>query len=92
MATTLKGQGVEIYVIAFSVCGGIQSSATLCNTTGIGSTGTSHPDSIADHRLLKCIASSSPGTNDHFFETATAAELPGIFQTIANNISFRLIK
>jgi|CXWL01.1.fsa_nt_gi Flp pilus assembly protein TadG len=92
MATTLKGQGVEIYVIAFSVCGGIESSATLCNTTGIGSTGTSHPDSIADHRLLKCIASSSPGTNDHFFETATASDLPGIFQTIANNISFRLIK
>ncbi len=94
MATTLKNatNNVEIFVIAWSVCGGIQSSSTLCNTTGIGSTGTGHPDSTADHRLLKCIASSSPGTNDHYFETATASELPGIFQQIAQQVSFRLIK
>jgi hypothetical protein len=92
MANTLKGQGVQIYIIAFSVCGGIQSSSVLCNTSGIGATGSSHPDSIADHRLLKCMASSTPGTNDHYFETATATDLPTIFETIAQQIAFRLIK
>jgi hypothetical protein len=92
IASALKSQGVQIFVIAFSVCGGIQSSSTLCDPNGIGGTGSGHPDSIADHRLLKCIASSSPGTNDRYFETTTAAELPAIFQQIAQQIAFRLIK
>jgi hypothetical protein len=92
MAETLKGQGVQIFVIAFSVCGGIQSSSVLCDPSGIGSSGSLHTDFIADHRLMKCIASSTPGTNDHYFETATATELPTIFEEIAQQIAFRLIK
>lgn len=92
-ATTLKNAGVEIYVIAFSLCGGIPANnSALCNTGTIGQTGVAHPDSTADRNLLKCIAASSGGTNDHYFETATASELPNIFSTIAQQISFRLIK
>lgn len=92
-ATTLKNTyGINIYVIAFSVCGGIINTSSTCDTSIIGQTGSTRPDSMADHNLLKCIASSSPGTNDHYFETATAADLPGIFTQIAQQISFRLIK
>jgi hypothetical protein len=60
--------------------------------SGIGGTGSSNPDGVADHRLLKCIASSAPGTNDHYYETATASELPEIFTSIAQSIAFRLIE
>jgi hypothetical protein len=92
-ATTLKNAGVEIYMIAFSLCGGIPAdNSALCNTSTIGLTGTGYPDSTADRNLLKCIAASSGGTNDHYFETATASELPGIFSEIAQQISFRLIQ
>ncbi|HXH24863.1 MAG TPA: hypothetical protein VNI78_06410 [Vicinamibacterales bacterium] len=42
--------------------------------------------------MAKCIASSTPGTNDHFFRANTATELPGIFNQIAQQIAFRLIK
>ncbi len=92
-ATTLKNAGVEIYVIAFSLCGGIPANnSALCNTATIGLTGAGYPDSTADRNLLKCVAASSGGTNDHYFETATASELPGIFSTIAQQISFRLIQ
>jgi hypothetical protein len=42
--------------------------------------------------LLKCIASSTPGTNDHYYETSTSAELPAIFTAIAQAIAFRLIE
>lgn len=91
MANTLKAQGVEIYVVALSVCGGI-STAPLCNTASIGLSGTSYPDSLADHNLMKCVASSKSGTNDHYFETTSAAALPAIFTQIAQQIAFRLIK
>jgi hypothetical protein len=83
----MKADGVEVYVVGFGVCG--TSNNNLCNRSLVG--GTSH-DNTADRNLLKCLASSSPGTNDHYFEAATAADLPGIFTNIARLIGFRLIK
>ncbi|MEX2158994.1 MAG: VWA domain-containing protein [Dehalococcoidia bacterium] len=88
-ATAMKAASVEIYVVALSVCGGLQPSG-FCNTSIIGQTGSSFPDSLADHNLVKCMASSTPGTNDHLFETTSAAALPGIFNQIAQAIAFRL--
>ena len=56
----------------------------FCN--GIGN---NDPDNVADRRLLKCIASSTAGTNDHYFETDDANDLPSIFQGIAYEIATR---
>jgi hypothetical protein len=79
---------VEIYVVGFGVCGGNDPSVTpqggYCNGIGNGAT-----DQVADRRLLKCIASSTPGTNDHYYEVPTAAEVPGVFQVIAWRIAGR---
>lgn len=90
LANTLKAANVEIYVIAFGVCGTINStvkSSTYCS--GIGNTS---PDTTADQRVLKCIASSTAGTNDHFFSAPTAADLPDVFEDVAHAIAFRLIE
>lgn len=91
LADTLKQQGIEIYIVAFGVCGNADnftpSSPGYCN--GIGDT--AH-DNSADQRLLKCIASSTPGTNDHYFRVPTASDLPAVFEDIANAIAFRLIE
>lgn len=88
MAEGIKtDDGVEIYVVGFGVCG--DSDEDLCDTGMIG--GTSH-DNTADRNLLKCIASSTASTNDHYFEVPTAEDLPGVFQQIAQAIAFRLVE
>ena len=87
LVDSMKANGVEVYVVGFGVCG--TSNTNLCNPSLIG--GTSH-DNTADRNLLKCLASSSSGTNDHYFEAASAADLPGIFNNIARLIGFRLVK
>jgi len=87
LVDTMKANGVEVYVVGFGVCG--TKNSNLCSPSLIG--GTSH-DNTADRNLLKCLASSSPGTNDHYFETTSAADLPGIFNNIARLIGFRLVK
>ena len=46
----------------------------------------------ANARLLKCIASSSAGTNDHYFYANDDSELNAIFTAIANQIAHRLIE
>jgi hypothetical protein len=43
-------------------------------------------------RLLQCIASSNPGTKDHYFYANDASELQGIFTQIASQIAHRLIE
>jgi hypothetical protein len=87
LVDTMKANGVEVYIVGFGVCG--TPNSNLCNPSLIG--GTSHDDT-ADRNLLKCLASSTAGTNDHYFEATTASQLPGIFQNIARLIGFRLIK
>jgi hypothetical protein len=87
LADSIKATDVEIYVVGFGVCG--SSNTNLCNTSLIG--GTSH-DNTADRNLLKCIASSSSATNDHYFEVANASLLPDVFEQIASAIAFRLVE
>ncbi len=89
-ADALKTQGVEIYVVNFGVCGtddGTTPSASYC-----GNIGNADPDTIASQRLAKCIASSTSGTNDHYFRVDDPTALSGVFTKIAQNIAFRLIK
>ncbi|HYM16573.1 MAG TPA: pilus assembly protein TadG-related protein [Dehalococcoidia bacterium] len=89
-ANSLKAAGVEIYIVGLGVCGtedGQLPSAAYC-----ASIGNIDPSTIAAQRLLKCIASSSAGTNDHYYTTSDPTQLSGIFGKIAQNIAFRLIK
>jgi hypothetical protein len=88
LATAIKNKGVEIYVVAFGTCGtddGKTPTSSWCADIG-----DKDDDAIADRRLLKCIASSSSGTNDHYFEVPTASDLPDVFQQIAFDLAFRL--
>ena len=92
LADSLKASGVEIYIVGLSVCGsddGNTPSSSYCSSSNIGN---SDPDTIADQRLLKCIASSTAGTNDHYYTTSNPTELSTIFGQIAQSIAFRLIK
>ena len=85
-AQQLKASGVEIFVVGFEVCGSSDSTtftqAQCSAQVGVDSAS----DNTADRRLLKCIASSTNGTNDHYWETANANDLPGIFSKIAKQI------
>jgi Flp pilus assembly protein TadG len=81
---------VEIFVVGFGVCGSGDPKVTP-NNGYCGGIGNGATDSVADRRLLKCMASSTPGTNDHYFEVPTAQDLPAIFQTIAFTIAGRAL-
>jgi hypothetical protein len=80
-AQALKQQGIDVYVVGFHVCGAndgnTQATAGYC--TGIGD---AQADSVADQRLLKCIASSP----DHYFHVENASDLPDTFREIAARI------
>jgi hypothetical protein len=91
MADQLKSQGVEIYVVGFGVCG-TNNPSQLPTTSYCNGIGNNDSDNTADRRLLKCIASSTAGTNDHYFEVPHAEDLPDVFSSIARQIAFRLIK
>lgn len=87
MADSIKAQGVEVYVVGFGVCGTPNSNP--CNRSMVG---TNTHDNTADRNLLKCIASSTGATNDHYYEVPTAEDLPDVFQQIAGAIAFRLVE
>jgi hypothetical protein len=91
LANALKSAGVEIYVVGFGVCSTNDPNQfpTTSYCSGIGN---NDHDNIGNRRLLKCIASSTTGTNDHYFEVASASQLPDVFGQIARLIGFRLIK
>lgn len=83
VADDLKGEGVEIYVIGLNVDGtndGALPTGGYCSGIGGG---------VNNRRLLKCMASSNPGTNDHYKETDNAVELGDIFQGVAYEIAGR---
>jgi hypothetical protein len=86
LATTMKNNGVEIYVVGYGVVGG-SDDGSLCNPVQVG-TGSSRHDGNdkRDRNLAKCIASSTPGTNDHYFEAPDPEAIPGIFEAIAVDI------
>ena len=87
LVNQMKANGVEFYVVGFGVCGSPNNNT--CNTSMVGQ---NYADDPADGNLLKCIASSNSGTNNHYFEANTAADLPGIFSYIAGQIGHRLIE
>jgi hypothetical protein len=91
LADQLKSQGVEVYVVGFGVCGtdNPNQKPTTSYCSGIGN---NDHDNTADRRLLKCIASSTEGTNDHYFEAPTAEELPGIFNQVAHLVASQRAK
>jgi hypothetical protein len=89
LADTLAGQNVEIYVIAFGVC---SSNATVKSASYCSNIGNNDSDNTADQRLLKCMASSHAGTNDHYYAVNSAANLGNVFQDVARAIAFRLIE
>jgi hypothetical protein len=88
VADGLKSAAVQVYVVGLNVAGTNNPSQfptnAYCNGIGNG-----QPDNIANRRLLKCIASSTAGTNDHYFETNNAIELGDIFQGLAYEIAGR---
>ncbi len=92
ITNTLKAApyNADVYVVGLSVCGSNNANQfpTSSYCSGIGNT---NGDNTADRRLLKCIASSTPGTNDHYFEVQTASQLPSIFEVIAFAIAGRAI-
>ncbi len=87
LVDTMKANGIEVFVVGFGVCG--SPNDDLCDPDMIGSN--TH-DKYANRNLLKCLASSTPDTNDHYYEVDSAEELPGIFTRIARLIGFRLIE
>ncbi len=93
---SLDSATVEIYIVAFGVCGTNNSTVYTSNqcrtSTNGGQIGNSDHDNTADPRLLKCIASSTTGTNDHYFFVPTAQDLPQVFEDVAHAIAFRLIE
>jgi hypothetical protein len=106
LARAIKAQDVEIFVVAFA--GGVpgcdlgnttvfnDEDPAHCNTvkdSAAGPIGNGlDDDDGANHRLLKCIASNTQGSNDHYFYANTSDELNGIFTAIANQIAHRLIE
>jgi Flp pilus assembly protein TadG len=107
LANALKAQEVEIYVVAFGACpdttGTTAYNAAGSNTCtaqanpivsppASGRVGDTTTETTANHRLLKCIASSRAGTNDHYFYADEADDLPQLFTTIAAQIAHRLVE
>jgi hypothetical protein len=90
MAKAIEADGIEIFVVAFGVC---QSNATIytdaqCDAQMLDTAN----ENTSDQRLLKCVASSKVGTNDHYYYAATASSLPSIFTQIAKQIAHRLVE
>ena len=97
LAQQMQGQDIEIYVAGYKVSG--SDDGSLCNPSTVANIGGgykrqkfSSPTDERDRNLNKCIASSTAGTNDHYFEAPDPEEIPAVFDTIALNIAFRLIE
>ena len=92
-----KAAGVEFFVIGYNVSGtaGTETCTSSYNTTILAGkqsgTRTSTTDPW-DRRLGMCVASSTAGTNDHYFEAPTPADLNAAFTQLGKIISTRLIK
>jgi Mg-chelatase subunit ChlD len=105
LARAIKQQEVEVFVVAFS--GGVPgcnldnvtvyddedpADCNAVNDSTPGPIGNNTGEGTANHRLLKCIASNTQGSNDHYFYASDESELQGIFTQIANQIAHRLIE
>jgi Flp pilus assembly protein TadG len=107
IANAIKAQNVEIFVVSFSACPNgdgntIHNAAgqTTCSSQAnpvvsapaSGRVGDTTTETTANMRLAKCIASSTAGTNDHFWYLTDATQLPTVFTTIAAQIAHRLVE
>jgi len=87
----IEDEDVEIFVVGFGVCDHDANplyTDAQCNSQ----IGNNDHDNTADERLLKCIASSSAGSNDHYYWASSDEDLESIFVSIANQIAHRLIE
>ena len=96
-AVGLKAAGVEIYVLRFADPAGDLPASTLCNAGQVGPANATVPDrnpsnEARDQNISRCLATSTAGTNDHYFYAATAADIAAQFEIIANQIAHRLIE
>jgi Mg-chelatase subunit ChlD len=86
IARAMKANNTEIFIIQMysDSCAPPDAiySASDCNSN----VGNADPPLVASPRLLQCMASSSPGTNDHYFKTNDATTLTSIMQVIAGMI------
>jgi hypothetical protein len=92
---TLVGLGVEIYVLRFSVPADDNDvPGNLCTPAWIilGTFDRNPSSDPRDQNIARCLATSSAGTNDHYFYAATPQEIPGLFSIIALDIAHRLIE
>jgi Flp pilus assembly protein TadG len=103
IANAIKAQSVEIFVVTFSACGNTDGTTvygTACasqanpvaSPPASGKVGDTTSEVTANFRLAKCIASSTSGTNDHWYYATDVTQLPNIFTTIAAQIAHRLVE
>jgi hypothetical protein len=86
IAQDMNNAGIEIFVVGLNVCGTNDPDEVFSPAQCLAQVGDPDARSVGNRRLLKCVADSTPGSNDHYFE-ASASELSTIFQTIALKIS-----
>lgn len=96
-ALEIRDEDIEIYVAGYKVSG--SASGAFCDTGTVTNVGGgsarqsfSSPSDARDRNLNKCIASSTSGTNDHYFEAPSPEDIPAVFDAIAESIAFRLIE
>jgi hypothetical protein len=92
MAKAIEADGIEIIVVGFGVCDPDPGDTVFTDAQCDSLIGNDDHDNTADERLVKCIASSTPGSNDHYYYAASAGELNAIFTQIASQIAHRLIE
>jgi hypothetical protein len=99
MAKAAEAENIEVFAVGFGVCDpdntgtlGSASNPTYTQAQCEAQIGNTDDDDIGDERLLKCLASSTDNTNDHYFYAANASALPTIFTTIAQQIAHRLVE
>jgi hypothetical protein len=86
-ADTLRNAGAEIFVVRFADPPGDSSASTTCSSSLVGQgTARQGQNDTWDRNVSRCIATSTQGTNDHYYYAPTPAELPDIFADISYQI------
>jgi hypothetical protein len=91
LANNFASAGIEIYLVGYGVDGTPNSNPCNPALIGTGSNRGSSSDAL-DRNLVKCIATSTAGANDHYYEAPTPDALPGIFKQIGQRLAQRLVE
>lgn len=86
LATQMK-EDTTIYTIQISPSNCIAPSVVYTPAQCNGQVGNADPPRIASARLLQCVASSNPGTNDHYFSTSDPNSLVDISDLLGDAIT-----